>query len=401
MIFVHLLILQAFSISDYQFGYQLLDCSGPFELVTFPKQFQEIPQIIITQSSIKFLSNEVDFRFEIQSITIQSFIIIYECRRDVSQVNVKWHAINDQRIQVINCFNKENPKNETINHYNPNALNGFLILTSISYSQQINFIIEIIKITPLDVTVGISNTNNLRQIGYQIILGIDDSFVNLGKFNAIKDDQITLPILPDKFFITPYVGFILTPIEGVNIFQSEDLTTNPGNLIFKIYEQQGDSLFSRNFHYRIWISKTFSTVFKSYRYKKIQIIQKNYLDQDIQSSIQLKFDLENKIFNENGNYRLLIDKSSQFINVFFQLICQQDEKKQLEFQLFQRSLNSFSSQYTCDNKIKLIECKMELIVESVAIQELLIVIENSNFQMKQILYNQIVEQIILFNAFEI
>ncbi|CAD8149853.1 unnamed protein product [Paramecium pentaurelia] len=63
----------------------------------------------------------------------------------VLQLNVKWHAINDQRIQVINNFNRNDPKNETIIYNNPNALTGFLTLTSISFEIQINFKIEIIR----------------------------------------------------------------------------------------------------------------------------------------------------------------------------------------------------------------------------------------------------------------
>ncbi|CAD8206363.1 unnamed protein product [Paramecium octaurelia] len=400
MLFVNLFIQQAFCLSSYQSGFKTLNCINVPEVVTFPKQFSLIPQIIFTLSQINFLSNQAQFEYQTTSITTEGFIIDYNCsNKQILQVIVKWEAFVDQRIQVINVYNRKEPKNETLSHNNPNAQFGFLTLTSFSYFQQINFTIEIIKITPLEVFVGISNTNNLLEIGYQIILGIDEAFVSLGQLSATQDVKIAYPIFPDKFFITPYLGFILTPNDVINLISSQDISSEPGKVVYQIFEKPGDGLYTRNTHLRIWVSRSFSILFKPFRYNKIQTVQKSRLDQDIQSSIQLKFDQKTQIYQDKGNYRILIDNSTQLITVGIQIICEQDQKKSIEFPLNSNYKNGLSIQYNCQKKIKLIEYQIDLIVQSVAIQELIIVVDNSKFQIKQILYNEFEEQIILLTAF--
>ncbi|CAD8129440.1 unnamed protein product [Paramecium sonneborni] len=208
MLILYLLIQKANSLSEYQFGVQILDCQKSSVQINFPKQFEQTPQIIITQSEMYSLRNGINFRFEIGSITTKSypliknlgFTIYQGCLQNIKQVNIKWYAIDDQIIQVIDCYNRDDPKNETFNHNNLNALNGFLTLTSFYYISSVSFnidvflcIFEIIEITPFNVTVGISKTDSLKQIGYQIILG-----ANIALFRMYK-----------QLFLNSQINFLL------------------------------------------------------------------------------------------------------------------------------------------------------------------------------------------------
>ncbi|CAD8112493.1 unnamed protein product [Paramecium sonneborni] len=300
---------------------------------------------------------------------------------------------------VINCFNRDNPINETFQHNNPNALTGFLTWTSFSFLGAINFQIEIIQITSLNVSVGISNTNNIKQLGYQIILGIEEAFVNLGVKAAMSEVIIAVPVLPKKTFLLTYLGFILSQSDAINLIQSRDLTTSPGELIYKIAESAADPLYSKNFHLPVWVSNTFTKQYKQLKYSKIQIFHKQNLDFNLKSFIQ--FEQQNQIFNQNGIYRILIDQQTKQINFLIQIACYQGLNRMIKFVNCQKCDKSqtFSIKHSCDNPNKLLLCKLDLFVVTEAIQELVIIIENFNFQIKQILYNSFVEEVILIQYY--
>ncbi|CAD8106941.1 unnamed protein product [Paramecium sonneborni] len=101
----------------------------------------------------------------------------------VTTIQIRWFAIDDQRIEVFNNFNMINPDDKTFQIKNRNAQSGFVVMTSIHYIGPIDFLLSMSQITVQQVTVSITKVagkfTNLKQIGYQLIVAVDEAFVNL------------------------------------------------------------------------------------------------------------------------------------------------------------------------------------------------------------------------------
>ncbi|CAD8055110.1 unnamed protein product [Paramecium primaurelia] len=92
------------------------------------------------------------------------FIIQRECYYSIVYgVVIKWQAIDDERIQVINEFNMISFENKTYSHINPNVEEAFISLINFSYKCSIYFDILISELTKSNVSVVITNQNNKLQ----------------------------------------------------------------------------------------------------------------------------------------------------------------------------------------------------------------------------------------------
>ncbi|CAK87945.1 unnamed protein product (macronuclear) [Paramecium tetraurelia] len=118
---------------------------------TFSNQFEQIPQVFFTFEHIDIESSDMGFKLAITTITTTSFTLELNCywRRAYTLI-LRWFAFDDQRIQVLSNFNMENPDDKTFQIKNPNAQTGFLQLTSLRYTGQIDFLLSVIIIIIID-----------------------------------------------------------------------------------------------------------------------------------------------------------------------------------------------------------------------------------------------------------
>ncbi|CAD8130516.1 unnamed protein product [Paramecium sonneborni] len=201
---------------DYTFD-SSFNCQNDYSrtaTISFSNAFENIPQVFFYLEYLDISTSEMEFYLSITTITKTSFTAIVNCRKNrIYTLQLRWFAIDDQRIEVISNFNMENPDDKTFPIKNPNAQSGFVVLTRLCYTGQIDFLLSISQITTNSVTVSITKVagkfSNLKQIGYFVVVGIEEAFINLG----LK--SVTGAFSSGSFAKQPNRWFVIA-LEGLN-----------------------------------------------------------------------------------------------------------------------------------------------------------------------------------------
>ncbi|CAD8130081.1 unnamed protein product [Paramecium sonneborni] len=342
-------------------AYGNFDCRSNLErtfTIPFSDSFENVPQV---------------FFFGIY------FLLFIKCplpSGQVRAVHISWYAIDDQRIEIINSFKMDNPTNQTHFHKNPNAEIAILSLT--------NF-------TETFVQVEISNPaeklNNLKHLGYQIILGIKEAFLDLGLDTVSQNSTLNIVPQASSWFITPYYGFNYD--HSFTIRLNTSFYSNNSYAIYtciQIYKL-GNLYYFVPFTYRkVWIFYSLDVTFYFIELKKLIITQKQELFSTLDPYINIFIIQNQDIFNTQGTYISIINKLHQEIDLKITVKCSPNSIVKSQFL---KSPKTYKFSHQCLS----IEQNLKYIAKHAAFQKFSINIEEFSLVVKQILYNQIKQEI--------
>ncbi|CAD8185890.1 unnamed protein product [Paramecium octaurelia] len=300
-------------------GFSISCNSGHTETQTIPFNgiFANTPQVIV---SLEYLDMNIgaDFRISTQNIKLNSFDLHIECltSANVYRIYHQWYAIDDSRIQVINNFNMVNVDDKIFDHQNPNANYGIISFISMGMTGNIDFQLSISSITTTQVSVGITKVAgkfaNLNQIGYQIILGIQEAFYDTKIiYRSSNYNSGTLTQQPDRWLFLTYNG-----LQQSTYFRQKFVRTAVSQS-YTVNTWQGT--FIVNYHQRSWIAYKYTTEFKAFLCFTLRISQS--LDREVSQKPQIFVDISelNQSFQQSGY--LLLEKTVSLLSFKIYMKC--------------------------------------------------------------------------------
>ncbi|CAD8207577.1 unnamed protein product [Paramecium pentaurelia] len=198
---------------QYSGGSKCISPQQRQKTVYFSDIFARPPKIILQTQMFDLEHPYLNFTLQIMTVTTDYFILHQKCDYSVVHgIVIRWQAMDDERIQVINEFNMISLQNKTYSHNNPNVEEAIISLINLSYKGSIKFNIEIAELTTKNVSVVITNPNdglkNLLVLGYQVILGVKEA---ISHFSSIYTTAAyTSPhynFKDSSWLITPFIGF--------------------------------------------------------------------------------------------------------------------------------------------------------------------------------------------------
>ncbi|CAD8170705.1 unnamed protein product [Paramecium octaurelia] len=293
----------------------------------FSNQFLKIPQVFFTHEFFDLEQAEMGFYLEITTITQTSFTLLIRCnKRSANSLRLRWFAFDDKRMEVISNFNQENPDDKTFSIKNPNAQTGFVALTSVHYTGLVDFLLSISKIKTNSVTVSITKVpgkfTNLKQVGYFVVVGIEEAFINLGlKKVTGAFSSGNIPIQPNRWFAIAVQSLVYPNVNNIRLLAtySNTETTISYNWGTWTYAETPNS------HSQIWIAYQFTKIFKPLECFSIRISRKQIFDLTV-PIFYLEILQSNKIYQTNGNYEYYVDKSNTPFKLGIQIKCENGKK---------------------------------------------------------------------------
>ncbi|CAD8185379.1 unnamed protein product [Paramecium pentaurelia] len=360
--------------------------------INFSGEFENVPQVFLTQEWIDFTTAQTQIELQIISISKTQFSMKVYCGYNrMTTSMIKWFAIDDQRIEVINNFNMVNPDDKTFQIKNPNAQTGFVVLTSIHYTGAIDFLLSISQITMHSVTVSITKVagkfTNLKQIGYQVIVGVEEAFINLGLktvMGAFSSD--ILAIQPNRWFAIALQGFNYPNSRNIRI---KAVFTNTVSTLSYTWGTWYETE-TPNSHSQIWIAYQFTKSYKALECFSIRISRKFVMDLTYLPTFSLEFVSLNQIYTTIGNFNYLVDKSISPLLMAIQIKCLSGKKIQAKFNKCNScSIQKFHTfQYNCLNQMNYVGFFPRFNQAFKQYNELKINIYSSSLEITQIIYDQ-------------
>ncbi|CAD8137486.1 unnamed protein product [Paramecium pentaurelia] len=229
------------SLSKYPFESNETIVCNQTQPIQYPIKFSSIsrkPQVILNLWKIKMNKGISEVQASISQIKQSQFQVNIGCKSGVLELfSFRWFVVDDQRIQVLDSFNMTNLTKKTFKHQNPNALKAFVIITSIGFTGKFDFFLKILEINQTTVTVDIQGDYaNVSQLGYQIILGIQEAFIMVNQsyfYENFTSKDFPWASRDTKFLAINFYGFNYS--NDVNFdFQGADGPKNQ-NLIYRYY----------------------------------------------------------------------------------------------------------------------------------------------------------------------
>ncbi|CAD8123117.1 unnamed protein product [Paramecium sonneborni] len=369
---------------------------------TFSGAFENIPQVFFTSEKYDLYGNSMEYQLSITSITQTSFNMYIKCGfQKMTTIYIRWFAIDDQRVEVLNNFNMNDPVDKTFSIKNPNAQTAFIVLTSIYYTGPIDFLLSITQITTNSVTVGITRVagkiENLKQVGYQVVVGIEEAFINLGlQTSQTLYTSSVIPIQPQKWFVLALQGFDYPNLDGVRL---NAVFTNTGTTLQYTWGKWGN-LDTPNSHSQVWVSYIFTTSYLPLECFSLRTSRKFNPEISSIPTFYVEFASLNQIYTINGNYAYIVDKNVSPLKFIIQVKCQSDKKMLASFNKCNScsgSLKTQSYNYQCSTQMNYVGFFPLFKQSFLQYNEIKILIEDSQLLIKQVTYNQKIEEQTLVN----
>ncbi|CAD8095631.1 unnamed protein product [Paramecium sonneborni] len=362
--------------------------------ISFSGSFETVPKVFLVLQKFDLKRTTLEFRLSITSITLTNFNVQITCPQigQVYGIRFYWYAIDDQRIQIINSFNMDNPTIKTFAHQNANALYGFVTLTSFSYTGAFNFYISITQLTKTSVTVDISDLSaNLKQLGYQIILGTQEVFQLFGHQSLnIPYNSDSQNLQGNKWFVNVPEGFNYAYNNNIRIWMQ--YTTTVPTISYSI--NSWGYFFVPTYYQSVWISHVFKNKFTPIELQSMRISQKFDFQSLNNPTILFEIPQQNESYGSNGIYQTIIDKSylPALLNIYVR--CSDGKTIKSTFNICNNCSEKKTKSFThvCYKAINLISYFTRFSSATQAHQELTITISDSEINIVQVVYNQIQTQ---------
>ncbi|CAD8104692.1 unnamed protein product [Paramecium primaurelia] len=366
------------------------------------QEFDRIPQVILNIWQLNMTQDENEVQTSISQVQKQSFILNIGCPKSgiVKQLRLKWFAIDDQRIQVINCYNMTEIKRKTFLHNNPNALSGYVSITSIGFKGKVNFYLKILDLNTTSVTIDIlGNYENVTQLGYQVILGINGFFQQLNDnsfFQNFTSENLNYIVRSNQTLANCFYGFDYYNSGNFDFLNSMQESSTKKSFNYSIQPNGGGS-YNSIFFIMIKIQTTFLPL----QFQKLSIKLVKAIPQQYQAKIIISNQENDQIFQSIGEFQLIVDKSFDKVNLFTLLRCNTNSTIQSSFNKFQKSiiLKQLNLTHQCDSNLNQINFQLVLNNMDETHQELKITISEFSCSVSQILYNQVKEELKLYEIY--
>ncbi|CAD8202689.1 unnamed protein product [Paramecium octaurelia] len=386
------LINQAYGFLKYDSGTVsgFSECTTGYQqtyTINFNGVFANVPKVILGLELID-MGEGADYRIQTQNIQTTSFELFITCVTSTPFHNAKygWYAIDDQRIQVINNFNMLNPTQQTFPHQNANANFGIVTLTSMGIYQDVNFKLYISSITTTQVTVSIVDTvawrANLKQVGYQVILGIEEAFADIDVLYHTSDyDSGTLTQYSNKWLFLTYNG-----LDSYTNLRSR-AERQSGTLSYTVVTWYG--AFLKNYFLQGWLAYQFTTIFKPFECLTLRISQAYDFDVSTKPDIFLEINELSQSFLASTN--IIIDKALSIVNMKIYMKCIKTKKIVSQFLKCQNCSTNKMYQFShyCHGTINEISYFPRFKLVDSAYKEININIVLNRIKITQVLYNQV------------
>ncbi|CAD8107211.1 unnamed protein product [Paramecium sonneborni] len=298
--------------------------------ILFSDTFANIPQLIIfpfSQDYTSVGSNQLIIMLEILGITLTDFTLKITCPSNkVNSHRIYWYAIDDARIEVITEANANLIASKQYPIQNPNTKKAIASIMSLGYNGSFKIDLSIIALTSTQVTLGInSDISNLIHLGYQIILTTEEVFPYINERAATSGYTSELFTLdPNNYFMTTYkriqtnngnsFRFQLdkTQILPTVSYQSSTWSSSsyPSNTITRlIYKSPQDQFFLAMECFTVRISKLFDK------------------QSDLKPAFEMKIFEINKVYNSVGSESIILNESTQLLNIHVYYKCPSNNKK--------------------------------------------------------------------------
>ncbi|CAK87761.1 unnamed protein product (macronuclear) [Paramecium tetraurelia] len=390
---------------DFDYDYDSdFDCRNGYSKIvttTFSDEFEQIPQVFFTNEKFDQDTAEVEFNLEITTITKTSFTLQISCSVNrVYRLNLKWFAIDDQRIEVLSNFNMENPDDKTFQIKNPNAQTGFVIITSFSYTGPIDFLLSISQITTNSVTVSITKVEgkftNLRKIGYFVVVGIEEAFINLGLQTTTECfSSGDLAIQPNRWFAISLQGLNYPNDNNLRIKAIHSDTPTTISYTWGTWDQSE----TPNSHSQIWIAYQFTKIFKPLECFSIRTSRKQVKDLTIFPTFYLEFVQSNQIYTTDGDYEYYVDISNAPFKMGIQITCENGKKIKADFNKCNSCSyqNTHSYTYNCFNQMNYIGFFPVFQQAFPQYNHLKINMQSSSLEIINVVYDQVITEKTIVN----
>ncbi|CAD8086436.1 unnamed protein product [Paramecium primaurelia] len=379
------------------------NCQNGFSktsVIQFSGTFENIPQVFIYIEKIDWSQAQLEFSLSITTITTISFTITTSCANNrIYRNQIRWFALDDRRIEVLNNFNMVNPDDKTFSIQNPNASYGFMTITSIHYAGPIDFTLTMNSITPNSATIGITKIagkfSNLKQIGYQVVVGVEEAFINLGlksPTGAFSSD--ILPIQQNRWFFIPLQGLNYNNNNNIRIRAILTTTQSTIQYTYGTWDQSE----TPNRHSQIWVAYQFTNSYKALECFSIRTSRKHLPNLSIVPPIYFELVSLNAIYTSSGNYNYIVNKSIMPLYMIIQSTCPNGKKIQADFNKCNSCSvqKSYSFTFNCFSQMNYIGFFPKFKQAFQQYNQLKINLQSSSLEIIQVLYDQkITEQIIV------
>ncbi|CAD8155811.1 unnamed protein product [Paramecium pentaurelia] len=382
-----------------QFAYQYSggsSCHSPqqhIKTVYFSDTFARPPKIILQTEMFDLACPKVNFTLQITTVTTDYFIIQRECSYSIVHgIVIKWQAIDDERIQVINEFNMISFKNKTYSHINPNVEEALISLINFSYKGSIQFDILIAELTTSNVSVVITNPSNKLQnllvLGYQVILGVKEA---ISQFSTINTTAVyTSPhynFKDSSLLITPFIGISYDLTDNVRL--NKTYYTNQQAIWYQIHTLLNGQYYTAQNHKPAWLKYQFTTIYTALECRTLRITQIKEKQADFRNPFEVEILETTQIFNTQDTFSIILDKSHELINIKIYAKCFTNKSIQSYLNKCNECLQSQQHQFkhNCYGAINTINFSIKLFPTTQAHQELIIIISNLGCKVYQVLYN--------------
>ncbi|CAD8122981.1 unnamed protein product [Paramecium sonneborni] len=383
--------------------------------IEFTETFRNPPQIFFTLQYFGIHEGANEYQFFCESINTKSFTIrIIVVGQIPTGLTYLYQAYDDMRIEIINVFNLAQPKGNTYPHKNANAQNAILSLISLGYTGPIDFKIAISKVTKDSITVDLINNvvgkiENLKQIGFQILIGIEEAIKGAEiKFAHQSDMQFNVfnvnSIPGNQYeFTTSYQGFVYDPSKIVAL-SKKIVTTHPNNTFdYTIFTApivtDKTLVFTPCTSLQVFIIKYFKTIFTPLKLYSAIVTQKRDLIFLNNPQIYIKIEILNKIITQPQIYETLIDKSIKTFSIQIEINCKNIVQIKSLFRNCQNCLfqQNYHSNHYCSSNLTLLTFNFKLTQSILSYQQLIFIVEQSRFTLKQVLTNYVETEVELID----
>ncbi|CAD8094104.1 unnamed protein product [Paramecium primaurelia] len=390
-------------------GFYCFNNIGRTQDIKFRDSFENIPKVILIPELFDIPGGVANYNLKITQITLTKFTLSIKCFDGVIYgIHYKWLAIDDQRIQVINQFNQKNFESLTLDHSNPYAQNYLISVIAFSFSGSVSFQVKVSEINTKSLTIivtDLQNTlTNLISISYQIILGIDETFQQqpLALINSPYTSQ-EFAFIQSSWFLLPFYGFQYDGVQEIRF--KKQYFSNVNNLWydmdvgnFQSYAT-GCCCMPTLWHKQSWMKFEYITEFKPYEIGYISI--KYFKDSKVDYLQSFKIEIQGDIQKATnlGLTRIIIDKAEQQTNLKIHTKCYEKETIKIILFIPNSTQNSITNPFfhSCLDSFEEVVITFTLISTSVAYQDLIVDMSETECLISQLLFNYRFSQVDLFS----
>ncbi|CAD8122312.1 unnamed protein product [Paramecium sonneborni] len=316
---------------DYRVaGFACMNSFSKSYTIAFSGTFLNIPQVFLILDDFDLHWGTQEYQLSITSITLTNFDVFIKCiAEEVYIMFIRWYAIDDNRIQVINSFNLADPPTSKIfNHQLPNAVSAIVSPISLSLIGQLDFVSSVSQLTSTTVTISISYVagkfENLKQLGYQIILGSNEmlniietkvitQIYNSGEFARQKNSWLLVPVVGLQYSILN---------QTIRIRKVFTYTTTTASFSFT------ETIMCPNTFQIVWM--TYIT-YKAMECQGMRISSKFNCEASARGPFYIQIEETNQIFNSIGVFSTTISSIYTSLQINIIAKCQNDKNMSSKF----------------------------------------------------------------------